>query len=100
MALEGVARIKGIITGPPKLLWQRVRHCAGISQQAFDNYFAGADRGYGLSLVNVNRFPLPVSLADLRKLLPGFHPPQSFRYLNARELAKLSIDPSCHQRAA
>jgi hypothetical protein len=50
------------------------------------SYFAGLDRGVGIWIANTQRYLSAVSLTDLRNSIPGFHPPQGFRYLNDHEV--------------
>ena len=90
-ALTAVAWTSGILAAPPMLLWQRVRSIAGVSRAEFDGYFAGAKKAFGLQIVTAAGLQEPLPLLALRQLMPGFHPPQSFRYLTADQVAALRI---------
>ena len=67
-------------------LWQVTRQVAAVSSSEFDTYFDGLDRGVGIWIANTQRYSASVSLTDLRDSIPGFHPPQGFRYLNPLEV--------------
>jgi hypothetical protein len=56
---------------------------------AFDDYYAGALKGYGIFLRDTRTLPSPVGLSHLRKLWSDFHPPQCYRYLNSSEVEQV-----------
>jgi len=86
MALVGLFEVDHVITGTPSSLWRRVRDKAGISKAIFDSYFCGATDGYGIVVRKVKSLSCSVPLETLRRIMPGFHPPQSYRYLDRSEL--------------
>jgi predicted transcriptional regulator len=90
-ALTAVAWTSGVLAAPPVLLWQRVSSLAGVSREEFDAYFAGAKHAFGLQLASVSALREPLALSMLKKLIPGFHPPQSFRYFTADQIATLRV---------
>ena len=67
-------------------LWQVTRKVAAVSNSEFDAYFDGLDRGVGIWIANSQRYSSTVSLTELRDSIPGFHPPQGFRYLSTHEV--------------
>lgn len=90
-ALTAVAWISGIMVAPPVLLWQRTRSVAGVTREEFDQYFAGAKDAFGLQIACTRALREPLPLSMLKQLIPGFHPPQSFRYLTADQIADLRV---------
>ncbi|MGC3971614.1 MAG: ASCH domain-containing protein [Pirellulales bacterium] len=90
-SLVAVSWIEKIVTGPLVLLWQRVRDEAAVSREDFNAYFTGTETGAGICVKNVTRLSSPLPLDELRDRLPGFHPPQSFRYLTDDEVESLDI---------
>ena len=90
-ALSAVAWTSGVLVAPPVLLWQQTRSIAGVSREEFDAYFAGAKAAFGLQLSSKLAIRKPVPLSTLKQLIPGFHPPQSFRYLTADQVAGLPV---------
>ncbi len=84
--IVGAFEIGGIHEASPKRLWTRYRSVAGINECAFFEYFEGLDRGYAIEISRVLRF---VPAIDPKTAFPGFVPPQSFRYLSARQASQL-----------
>jgi len=81
-AIVGAFRVREVIERSPAALWKEVREHAGVTRRQFDAYYLGAPKAYGIFLNSVKRFREPVELTHLRELWPGFHPPQSYRYLD------------------
>lgn len=81
-AIVGSFRVREVIERSPAALWKEVRDHAGVTRRQFDDYYFGAPKAYGIFLSSVRRFREPIELIHLRKLWPGFHPPQSYRYLD------------------
>lgn len=81
MAIVGRCRVDSIGSFSPTALWDAHGHCAGVTRREFRDYFLGANRAYALMLSRSSRFDESIPLADVRRLWPGFVPPQSFRYL-------------------
>ena len=78
-----MCRIGRIIQAPPKLLWRTYKECAGVSREAYQQYFAGCEVGSALELTEVALLDEPVSLARLADL--GFRAPMSYRLIQGDE---------------
>ena len=78
-SIVGKARIKNIEEQPINKLWKELGHRTGISFEYFKEYFNGKDKGYGLVLDKIEKFPAPYSLGYLRDKI-NFSPPQSYMY--------------------
>lgn len=89
MALRGRFIVNDVLHERLPTLWSRVRNAAGISKDQFDEYFQGKERGFAIS-VRDEILLKPVPLTALRKVWPGFHPPQSYRYLASQEASSLA----------
>ncbi len=76
--------IDDIVQAPVNELWIQVSEKAGISQNEYDKYFEGSERGFGLFVKDV------ISLKITRENIISFTPPQSFCYLSMCELQNLS----------
>ena len=85
-AVLGKFTVKSVDSSELHDLWQVTRKVAAVSSSEFDAYFDGLNRGVGIWIANTQRYSAPVSLTDLRNSIPGFHPPQGFRYLSADEV--------------
>lgn len=85
----GTAVLGEIIEAHPTELWPRVRNDAGVTQLEFDQYFANADRGYGLRLRDAVPLATPTPLHRIRANA-GLEPPQSFRYVTRSQADMLT----------
>jgi predicted transcriptional regulator len=84
-AVVGAFQVAEVVENSPAALWKKVREHAGITRRQFDDYYLGAPKGYGIFLSAVKVLPEPVKLSHLRMVLPDFHPPQCYRYLDLYE---------------
>lgn len=82
MAVVGFFVVEGVSRLPLRPLWRRVRDIAGVRRAEYLDYFDGLAEGVGIFIGETERFSRPLPLGELRLLWPGFHPPQSFRYLD------------------
>ncbi len=73
----------------PKRLW--IEHKTGIclSKVEFEEYFHGSKIGFAIHFSSIHEFDAPHSLSHLRKLWPGFSPPQLYQYLSPDEYSPL-----------
>jgi predicted transcriptional regulator len=87
--LVGRAEVEGIEADSRNEIWRRHGPQTGITRTEFDEYFAGSEQAVAIRLRQIHRLQRPRPLADLRHRLSGFRPPQSYRYLDAPEVAAL-----------
>jgi predicted transcriptional regulator len=76
--LAGAFDVSEVYQCSPTVLWAEIGPKSGLSRAAFRAYFAGAHKACGIGIGETRRFTRPVPLAELRKHVPGFHPPQSY----------------------
>ena len=91
MALMAYSTVERVFEGSPAKLWEQVRSRAGVTRREYDEYFRGAARGVGIVLGALDRFSRAVPLSELRERWPGFHPPQSFRYLDSQAFEDMAV---------
>ncbi len=70
-----------------------------ISEEEFDDYCKGVDEVWLIELYRPKKYKRPISLERMRKIIPGFRPPQSHLYLSEEDVdgiewAALSEKPS------
>lgn len=90
--LIGSCTVAAVDVGSADEVWARHGERAGVNRAEFDSYFEGASRAVAILLREPRRVLRARTLADLRERIPGFNPPQSFGYLSADEVARLSIE--------
>jgi predicted transcriptional regulator len=88
-AIVGIARIDRVEQGKPEALWKRNRAAVGVEKVYFDKYFEGCDTGHAVHLSNYTQIE-KVDMESMTGIVPGFRPPQSFRYLSPRVLRKIA----------
>ncbi len=81
-ALVGAFVLRGVVNRPPTKLWSEHGSQTGVSKETFERYYADHECAYGLLVGEVMPVEHEVSLATLRRRWRGFHPPQSYRYLD------------------
>ena len=78
--IVGVFTIKNIIEDHPRNLWKNFKEFSGIEKEEFFSYFGDCKNGFAIGIENVEVFEGPI---DPKISIPGFVPPQSFRYVEA-----------------
>ena len=88
-ALVGAFLVADVHSKSPKSLWRQFRTNTGLTKAEFDAYFEGVDVGFAIEVAQSWRLSEPVSLSTLRSQDDGFHPPQSYRYLNSADVLSM-----------
>lgn len=81
-ALAGAFKVDEILAKSPSDLWRIVQKRAAITQEEFNDYYAGASKGVAICFRKIWKLSEPIKLEELKKRWPGFHPPRVFCYLN------------------
>lgn len=89
MTLVGQALVAEVKVGSLGQIWREHGADTGISRREYDDYFVGLEKAVAIKLIDVRRLAKPRPLEDLRELLSGFQPPQSYRYLDRAQVAAL-----------
>ena len=93
--IVGFATISGFEVGRPSQLWSKVSASCGVTRSEFNSYFSNSETSVGIFLKDATRFDDAFALSNLRKLWPGFHPPQQFQYLQESRLDTLFGSLGC-----
>lgn len=80
-ALSGAVKVQEVITASPNILWGKIRYNAGVSWNKFNEYYEGSNKAFAILFENAFPFSNVIKLCKLRKIIPNFHPPQSYLYL-------------------
>ncbi len=81
-AIVGSFICGSISEGTPTKLWRHYADRSEITRAFFRDYFNGSGKGYAIEVRHPKAWTSPLSLDSLRDLIPGFHPPQSYRFLS------------------
>jgi len=79
--IRAYATVEKITSDSPQVIWRKYHREVGISSEEYDLYMAGASVACAIRLRDVRRIDPELSLAELRKEVKGFHPPQFFKKL-------------------
>lgn len=85
-SLVGAFTVSSITEKSLTSLWKNVKDYAGVSRSEFLNYFQNVEKGAAIFIKDVWLLPKPIHLAELKKEVKGFHPPQNFRYTSVRQV--------------
>jgi len=80
-SIVGEFRAGRVIMGPPDYVWAHAsRPGTGVGGDAYA-YIRGAKRAMAIEVVEPRLYPRPVSLEEIRRLIPGWMPPFSYKRL-------------------
>ncbi|MEB3816606.1 MAG: DNA-binding protein [Desulfurococcales archaeon] len=93
-ALVGEFRAGRILQGAPEALWARVRRPgSGLGEDAWE-YIRGAKRAMAIEVLEPRLYQRPVSLEEIRRIIPGWNPPFSYKRLEEGDpLLELVLQP-------
>ncbi len=75
----GEFRAGRVILGPPERVWALVSGPgSGLGRDAYA-YIRGGKRAMAIEVVEPRLYPRPVTLEEMRRIIPGWQPPFSFR---------------------
>lgn len=77
----GIGIIKQIIKKTPEQMWNDHSKSLGIDKVRFEEYYVNKRKAIGIEIHKIKKVK-PISLDDLRKIDPNFHPPQVYRYVS------------------
>ncbi|HZY24261.1 MAG TPA: hypothetical protein VFE71_00425 [Bacteroidales bacterium] len=75
-----------IVEEHPIKLWEQFHDVAGITKEDFFKYFEKREKGFAISIENLEFFKKPVNPL---KIKPDFFPPQSFCYITEEFIDKI-----------
>ena len=84
----GYGKIKRIILCSPQEMWSNFSTRLGINEQDYLMYYKNSNRSVGIEFEMIKPIN-PISLAELRRVDPNFHPPQIYRYVTNEEIHKV-----------
>jgi predicted transcriptional regulator len=70
----------------PEVVWSRFQPDLGMSRKAFAGYTKGRTSVKALAVNEPRRLRRPVPRDEAARVSPGWHPPQSFRYVRDPKL--------------
>jgi len=86
----GYGKIKRIILCSPQEMWANFSSRLGIKEQDYLMYYKNSNKSVGIEFEMIKTIN-PISLAELRRVDPNFHPPQIYRYVSNEEIHKVLV---------
>jgi predicted transcriptional regulator len=77
--------VAGIASGKLDDIWDLYGEQTGLDRCAYDGYFKGRHDAVAIQLTDVQALRRRVPLAELRRRVTGFRPPQSFCYVTGAQ---------------
>ncbi len=84
-AIVGICRFERIIEAAPEEIWTHYSHLVGIDKDRFIEYYKNTETAIGIVLKDINKLDRSITLDSLRKKMPTFTPPQTFKYFNKKQ---------------
>lgn len=91
-AIVGTCLVEGILKTSPAQLWKNHSTRMGIDRRRYDDYFKNSEIAVGIVLNSIVRLNQKLSLDVVRRTIPEFSPPQTFRYLNHQQVASVGLE--------
>lgn len=87
-AVVGFCLLDELIEDSPSSLWSRFSEFVGIDKTAYQAYYSENSKAVGLRLNSIYELENQLSLDKIREEVPGFTPPQTYKYYNLDFLKK------------
>jgi predicted transcriptional regulator len=90
-AVIGFGKIAEVIESTPEMIWNCYSEKLGIDILRYDEYYSNAPKAIGIKITEVQTLKTPVTLKDIKKILPKFSPPQTYRYMSCVSALKIYL---------
>ncbi|RAW01085.1 ASCH domain-containing protein [Pseudochryseolinea flava] len=90
-AIVGTCVVQGIMKKSPQQFWRSHSRKMGIDRKRYFEYFKHSSFAVGIVLTSIEKLDEKVSLDLVRKSIPKFSPPQTFRYLDRSQIASVGL---------
>jgi len=84
-----ICELEGVIDSTPNEIWSNLSDKLGINEKDYFDYYQNSKRAVALNLKNVTKFDESINLSQIRTKIPGFSPPQTYKYFKAMALKSL-----------
>lgn len=79
-AIVGVAKVQEVIVHSPLTMWRLHSKKLGIKRKDYFDYYGDSNKAIGIVLSDVRKLGYTICLSLIKKQLPTFTPPQTYRY--------------------
>lgn len=79
-AIVGIATVQEVIVLSPERMWRLHSKKLGIKRSDYLDYYGNYDKAIGIVLSEVQKLTYSICLTHIKKQLPSFTPPQTYKY--------------------
>lgn len=90
-AIVGTCVVERIIKKAPHQLWRQYSNKLGIDKKRYFEYFKDTEVAVGIILNSIDKLDQKLSLDSVRRAIPEFSPPQTFRYLDRLQIKRVGL---------
>lgn len=76
--IVGEFDIDTILEEDPKSLWEHTKEYSGITEEFYNEYFNGRDKGFAIKIKSLKEYRIPICPYNTYE---NFTAPQSFKYI-------------------
>lgn len=80
-SVEALGVVRRVVAASPFEIWRDYGRQSGITKAEFEAYYEGVDTAYVIVFSSIEKLDWPFALAEIRRHLKSFHPPQFFKRL-------------------
>lgn len=81
----GTCIIEEVVKEEISVFWSKFGSISGVTLNEFNEYYENKNVACGIKLKNIKKVSNNhLSLSRLREIIPGFSPPQTYKYLNEK----------------
>ena len=80
-SIQTVVSVKHVESGIPTVIWNKYKESIGISKRSFNEYVNGSMHISAIVTKGIWKLPSEISLQQIRKVVPKFHPPQFLKFM-------------------
>jgi len=79
-AIVGFCLLSELIEDEPCSFWNKFSKFLGVNKETYKNYYTNSNRAIGLRLNSIYKLKREMPLNEIKKELPDFYPPQTYKY--------------------
>lgn len=92
--IVALSTVKAIDRGHPKTIWKKFSRETGISHETFSKYADESEIITAISINNLRVLEQPITLDEIKRTIPAFHPPQFYQYIKPDTPLHKLLQPS------
>lgn len=91
-AIIAYCEVDFILKMAPEILWKTHSKKLGIDKERFSSYYLNCENAVGIGLKSVCKLEKAITLEQVKKHIPNFSPPQTYRYFENRHFLEKKLN--------